>query len=49
MIVKGWVHQVTVIIVNVFAPNIGVPKYIMQALTELKGEIDSSTTIWQYN
>ena len=32
-------------IVNIYAPNIGTPQYIGQALTDLKGEIDSNTII----
>ena len=30
-------------IVNIYAPNIGVPQYIRQTLTDIKGEIDSNT------
>ena len=30
-------------IVNNYAPNIGVPQYIRQTLTDIKGEIDSNT------
>ena len=33
-------------IVNIYAPNIGAPQYIIrQMLTAIKGEIDSSTVI----
>ena len=28
-----------------YAPNIGAPQYIRQALTDIKGEIDSNTII----
>ena len=28
-----------------YAPNIGVPKYIKQILTDIKGEIDGNTII----
>ena len=31
--------------VNIYAPNIGSPKYIRQLLTALKGEIDNNTII----
>ena len=30
-------------IINNYAPNIGVPQYIRQTLTDIKGEIDSNT------
>lgn len=33
------------IIVNIWAPNTGVPKYIQQTLTDLKEEIDNNTII----
>ena len=32
-------------IVNIYAPNIGVPQYIRQMLTAIKGEINSNTII----
>ena len=36
--------------VNIYAPNTGVPKYIRQMLTAIKGEIDSYTIIvWNFN
>ena len=31
--------------VNIFSPNIGVPQFIRQTLTDIKGEIDSNTII----
>ena len=30
---------------NIYAPNMGAPQYIRQTLTDIKAEIDSSTTI----
>ena len=32
-------------IVNIYAPNIGAPKYIKHILTDIKGEMDSNTMI----
>ena len=32
-------------IVNIYAPNIGAPKYIKEMLTDIEGEIDSNTII----
>ena len=32
-------------LVNIYAPNIEVPKYINQILTDIKGEIDGNTII----
>ena len=31
------------VLVNIYAPNMGAPKYINQILMDIKGEIDSST------
>ena len=31
--------------VNIYAPNIGAPRYIRQMLTAIKGEINSNTVI----
>ena len=31
--------------INIYAPNLGSPKYIKQLLTELKGETDKNTLI----
>ena len=43
--IKGSIHEEDTTIVNIYAPNIGTPQYIGQALTDLKGEIDSNTII----
>ena len=32
-------------IVNIYAPNIAVPQYIRQTLTDIKGETDSNTIL----
>ena len=32
-------------LINIYAPNIGAPKYTEQILTEVKGEIDGNTII----
>ena len=41
--IKGSIQEGT--IVNIFARNTGVPQYIRQILTDIKGEIDSNTII----
>ena len=43
--IKWSIHQEDIIIVNLYAPNIGAPKYIRQISTELKEKIDSNTII----
>ena len=42
---KGSIQEEDIIIVNIYAPNIGVPQYTKQTLTDIKGEIDSNTVI----
>ena len=45
IIIKGSIQEEDITIVNIYAPNIGPPKYIRQMLTAIKGEIDSNTII----
>ena len=45
IMIKGSIQEKNVIIVNIYAPNIGTPQYIRQMLTAIKGEIDSNTII----
>ena len=42
IMIKGSIQEYTTI-VNIYAPNIGAPKYIRQMLTDIKGEIDNNT------
>ena len=43
--IKGSIQEEVTTIVNIYAPNIGVPQYIRQTLTDIKGDIDSNTVI----
>ena len=43
-ILKGRIHQ-DINIVNIYAPNIGAPKYIKKILEDSKKDIDSNTII----
>ena len=43
--IKGSTQEEDITIVNIYAPNIGAPQYIGQALTDPKGESDSNTVI----
>jgi len=36
---------ISLTIVNIYAPNIGAPRYIQQILTDIKGIIDGNTII----
>ena len=44
-ILKGRIHQEDINIVNIYAPNIGAPKYIKKILKDFKKDIDSNTMI----
>ena len=43
--IKGSTQEEDITIVNIYALNIGAPQHIRQTLTDLKGEIASSTII----
>nr|KAF6495878.1 hypothetical protein HJG63_010205 [Rousettus aegyptiacus] len=44
-LIKRIIHQEDIILINIYGPNRGAPKYIKQLLTELKGETDQNTII----
>ena len=39
--IKGSTQEEDIIIVNIYAPNIGAPQFIRQMLTDIKGEIET--------
>ena len=45
IILKGRIHQQDINIVNIYAPNIGAPKYIKKILEDFKKDINSNTII----
>ena len=45
IIIKGTIQEEDITIVNIYAPNTRAPQYIRQALTDIKGEIDSNSII----
>ena len=45
IILKGRIHQEDINFVNIYAPNIGAPKYIKKILEDFKKDIDSNTII----
>ena len=50
IILKGRIHQEDKNIVNIYAPNIGAPKYIKKILEELKKDTDNNTlTLGDFN
>ena len=45
IILKGRIHQEDINIVNIYAPNIGAPKYMKKILEDFKKDIDSNIVI----
>ena len=43
--VKVSIQEEDIIIINIYAPNRGAPRYIQQILTDIKGETDGNTII----
>ena len=43
--IKGSIQEEDKTIVNIYAPNIGAPQYVWQALTSIKEEINSNTIV----
>ena len=41
--IKGSIQEEDITIINIYAPNIGVPQYVRQVLTSMKGEINNNT------
>ena len=45
IMIKGWIQEEDITIVNIYAPNIGAPQYIRQMLTDIKEETNRNTII----
>ena len=43
--IKGSIQEEDITIINIYAPNIGVPQYVRQMLICMKGKINSNTII----
>ena len=43
IMIKGSIQEEDITILNIYAPNIGSPRYIRQLVTTLKGEINNNT------
>ena len=49
MMIKGSMQEEDIIIISMYFPSIGAPKYIKQILTDIKGEIYGNTIIVDFN
>ena len=48
--IKGSIQEEDITIINKYAPNVGIPQYIRQMPTSMKGEINSKrTTVGDFN
>ena len=45
IMIKGSIQEEDITIINIYSPNIGVPQYVRQMLTSMKGEINNNTII----
>ena len=43
IMIKGSIQEEDITIINIYAPNIGAPKYVRQILTSMKEEINNNT------
>ena len=46
--IKVLIQEEEIMIINIYAPNIGAPQYVRQKLTSMKGEINSNSIIVGY-
>ena len=47
--IKGSIQEDDITIFNIYAPNTGSPPYIRQMLTTLKGEINDTIIVGDFN
>ena len=45
IMIKVLIQEEEIIIINIYAPNIGAPQYVRQMITSMKGVINSNTII----
>ena len=45
VMIKGWIQEEDITIINIYVPNAGAPQYKRRLLTAIKEEIDSNTII----
>ena len=43
IVIKGQIQEEGITLIKIYAPSMGVPKYIKQILIVIKGEIDNNT------
>ena len=46
---KGLIQEEYITIINIYAPNTGAPQYVRQMLTSMKGEINNTIIVGDFN
>ena len=49
IMIKGSIQEEDITIINIYAPNIGTPQYVRQMLTSMKGEINNTIIVGDFN
>ena len=49
IMIKGSIQEEEITIINIYAPNIGAPQYVRQMLTSMKGEINNTIIVGDFN
>ena len=47
--IKGSMQEEDITIISIYAPNIGAPQYVRQMLTSVKGEINNTIIVGDFN
>ena len=47
--IKRSIQEEDIAIINIYAPNIGTPQYVRQMLTSMKGEINNTIIVGDFN
>jgi len=48
IMIKGSMREENIAFINIYAPNVGTPKYVKQILTDMKGKIDSNRIVGDF-
>ena len=49
IMIKGPIQEEDTTIINIYAPKIGAPQYVRQMLTSMKGEINNTIIVGDFN
>ena len=47
--IKGSIQEEDITIINIYAPNMGAPQYVRQMLANMKGEINNTIIVGDFN